>query len=54
MEILGDPSERAVVAMMDRVDVLVQEAHSMVDPVPDVVLEVEDNEAGDLVPGELP
>ena len=54
VEVLGDPGERRVVAVMHGVDGAVQEPHTMVGPVPHKVLEVEDDEGGQLLPHELP
>ena len=54
VEVLGDPGEGRVVPVVHGVDGAVQEPHAVVGPVPDEVLEVEDDEGGQLLPDELP
>lgn len=49
VEILGHPHKRAVVPVVDGMDMLVQKAHLVVRPMPDIVLEVEDHQTGYLV-----
>ena len=54
MEVLGDPAARAAVVVMYGVDVAVEEPDLVVDEMPDVVLEVEDDQCRILLPTEFP
>jgi len=53
VEVLRHPDERRVVFVVKGVDVLVEESNLVVAPVPDEVLEVEDEKGCCLVPEEL-